>query len=148
MKLNDLLSFRRILSVLVMITLIISSLRMSYAQTAEILPEPGQMVGLSASIAPAMLRGFSINPRDPFSFEFLMDRGQVVLTPDEKGAEYQKLIKYFLASLAIPEKDLWVNLSPYENNRIIEENFGSTAMCRDLLAQDYIQADRSVLDPS
>ncbi len=149
MKLNDLLSFRRILSVLVMITLIISSLRMSYAQTAEILPEPGQMVGLSASIAPAMLRGFSINPRDPFSFEFLMDRGQVVLTPDEKGAEYQKLIKYFLASLAIPEKDLWVNLSPYENNRIIEENFGSTAMGRDLLAQDYIlkQIAASLIHP-
>jgi hypothetical protein len=30
----------------------------------------------------------------------------------ELRTEAAKLIKYFLASLTIPEKDLWVNLSP------------------------------------
>ncbi len=49
-----------------------------------------------------------------------------------------KLIKYFLASLTIPEKDLWVNLSPYEKNRIIPDAFGKTEMGRDLLAEDYM----------
>jgi len=43
-----------------------------------------------------------------------------------------------LASLAIPEADQWVNLSPYESNRIIKDDFGKTEMGRDLLAQDYI----------
>ncbi|NLE65667.1 MAG: hypothetical protein GX606_07125, partial [Elusimicrobia bacterium] len=38
----------------------------------------------------------------------------------------------------VPEKDLWVNLSPYEPDRIIPEAFGRTEMGRDLLAQDYI----------
>jgi len=31
-----------------------------------------------------------------------------------------------------------INLSPYEKNRIIKDNFGKTEMGRDLLAQDYI----------
>jgi len=40
--------------------------------------------------------------------------------------------------LTIPEKDLWVNLSPYEKDRIIPQALGQTALGRDLLAQDYI----------
>ena len=38
----------------------------------------------------------------------------------------------------MPEDDLWVNLSPYEKDRIIPEAFGQTEMGRDLLAQDYL----------
>ncbi|MBI4309024.1 MAG: hypothetical protein HY591_01700 [Candidatus Omnitrophica bacterium] len=49
-----------------------------------------------------------------------------------------KLIKYFLAALTIKEDDLWVNLSPYEKNRMISEEFGKTELGRDMLAQDYI----------
>ena len=49
-----------------------------------------------------------------------------------------RLVKYFLAALTIPEKDLWVNLSPYEKDRVITDEFGSTEMGRDLLAQDYM----------
>jgi hypothetical protein len=50
----------------------------------------------------------------------------------------EKLTHYFLASMTIPEDDMWVNLSPYEDGRIIPKTFGQTAMGRDLLAQDYI----------
>jgi len=56
----------------------------------------------------------------------------------ELRTEANKLIKYFLASLTIPEKDLWVNLSPYEKDRIIPQSFGLTEMGRDLLAEDYM----------
>jgi len=52
--------------------------------------------------------------------------------------ESTKLIKYFLASLTMPENDLWVNLSPYEKDRIIPHSFGLTEMGRDLLAEDYM----------
>ena len=60
-----------------------------------------------------------------------------------------RLIKYFLAALTVPEKDLWVNLSPYEKDRIVPEAFGQTEMGRDLLAQDYIlkQITASVIYP-
>jgi hypothetical protein len=56
----------------------------------------------------------------------------------KKKEEYTKLTKYFLASLAIPDDDQWVNLSPYEKDRIIKDDFGKTEMGRDLLAQDYM----------
>ena len=60
--------------------------------------------------------------------------------PDQEQLKQEstKLIKYFLASLTIPEKDLWVNLSPYEKDRIIPQSFGLTEMGRDLLAEDYM----------
>ena len=38
----------------------------------------------------------------------------------------------------MPEKDLWVNLSPYEKDRIIPQSFGLTEMGRDLLGEDYM----------
>ena len=57
---------------------------------------------------------------------------------NEKKEEYKSLVKYFLASLAIPDDDQWVNLSPYEKGRIIKDNFGKTEMGRDLLGEDYI----------
>ena len=60
------------------------------------------------------------------------------LTDAQKKEEYTKLTKYFLASLAIPDDDQWVNLSPYEKDRIIKDDFGKTEMGRDLLAQDYL----------
>ena len=40
--------------------------------------------------------------------------------------------------MTVPDKDQWVNLSPYEKNRIIEGDFGKTEMGHDLLAQDYL----------
>ncbi|MBF0593463.1 MAG: hypothetical protein HQL22_00695, partial [Candidatus Omnitrophica bacterium] len=50
----------------------------------------------------------------------------------------RRLVKYFLSSVTTPEKDMWVNLSPYEKDRIIPDEFGQTDMGRDLLAQDYM----------
>ena len=49
-----------------------------------------------------------------------------------------RLIKYFLACLTIPENNQWVNLSPYEKQRIIPEDLGQTVLGQDMLAQDYI----------
>ena len=71
-------------------------------------------------------------------FDFIIYRGDKLLSNGQKQEEYKKLIKYFLASLAIPDEDQWVNLSPYEKTRIIKDDFGKTLMGRDLLAQDYI----------
>ena len=60
------------------------------------------------------------------------------LKADSLTDEVNKLIKYFLASLTLPESDLWVNLSPYEKERIIPEELSSTDMGEGLLSQDYI----------
>jgi hypothetical protein len=50
---------------------------------ASVLPAPGQMVPLSASSAPAVLKGIKIYPENPFRFDFILDVGG-----GEKGANY------------------------------------------------------------
>jgi len=103
------------------------------------LPAPGVMVHLSPEFDPPILKGIKVHPDNPFRFDFILDTGNVE-TPlmASLRSESTKLIKYFLASLTIPEKDMWVNLSPYEKDRIIPNSFGLTEMGRDLLAEDYM----------
>jgi len=102
------------------------------------LPAPGAMVHLSPEFNPPILKGIKVHPDNPFRFDFILDKGDSQLGNDQLKDESSKLIKYFLASLTIPEKDLWVNLSPYEKDRIIPNSFGLTEMGRDLLAEDYM----------
>ena len=103
-----------------------------------LMPVPGRMVSLSPSFVPAHLTGIIIHPDNALQFDFLIHKGDGQLDEAQKKQEYKKLVKYFLASLTIPDDDQWVNLSPYEHNRIIERHFGQTAMGRDLLSQDYL----------
>ncbi len=100
------------------------------------LPAPGVMVNLSPEFNPPILKGLKVHPENPFRFDFILDKGE--LPAPSLKEESSKLIRYFLASLTIPEGDLWVNLSPYEKNRIIPTSFGLTEMGRDLLAEDYL----------
>ena len=129
---------KKIISFVTLVTFVVLSVAPSYAQTALLLPEAGQMIGLSAAFNPVVLRGIKVDPQDPFKFDFLVDPGESGLQGDEIKEESIKLIRYFLASITTPEKDLWVNLSPYEQDRIVPDAFGTTEMGRDLLAQDYI----------
>jgi len=102
------------------------------------LPAPGVMVSLTPAFNPPILKGIKVHPDNPFRFDFILDRGDSQESSQDLKDESSKLIKYFLATLTIPEKDLWVNLSPYEKNRIVPERFGQTEMGRDLLAEDYM----------
>ncbi|VAX37597.1 hypothetical protein MNBD_UNCLBAC01-434 [hydrothermal vent metagenome] len=102
------------------------------------LPVPGVMVQSTPNFQPALVKGIKLFPDNPLKFNFIVDLGESGLKEETMEQEFLKLIKYFLASLTTPEKDLWVNLSPYEKNRIIPESFGKTEMGRDLLAQDYL----------
>lgn len=113
------------------------------------MPQAGTMVQLSAKFEPALMVGIQLDAKDPFLFNFLIERGQKELTTDAKREEYRKLVKYFLASLTTPNNDMWVNLSPFEHERIIPDNFGLTEMGRDLLAQDYLlkQITSSLIHP-
>jgi len=133
---------REIVSGLIALCFLITSIMGScpvYAQDFS-LPAPGQMVALSPAYSPAVLKGLKLDAQNPFRFNFFVDTGDSnnSLSQEQLKQESAKLIKYFLASLTIPEKDLWVNLSPYEKNRIVPQGFGQTEMGRDLLAQDYL----------
>ena len=83
-----------------------------------LMPEPGTMVALSPLYTPTYLKGLRIDPNNPFKYDFIVYRGDEHFTLDQKRVEYPKLIKYFLAALAVPDADQWVNLSPLEADRV------------------------------
>ncbi len=108
------------------------------AQSMIDLPAPGMMVNKSIAFDPLQLKGILVNINNPLRFDFLVDKGDSQLYGQPLKEGITQLAKYFLTCLTVPENDLWVNLSPYEKNRIVPENFGVTLMGKDLLEQDYL----------
>ena len=87
----------------------------------------------------AIVKGLTIHPDNPLQFDLIVQPNDNTRFPEAVlRDESLRLMKYFLASVTTPETDMWVNLSPYEKNRIIPDGFGQTLMGRDLLADDYI----------
>ncbi len=135
---------RKFISIVILTAFVSTSVKLpAYAQVVfesqvPWMPKPGERVELSPEFTPAYLKGMVIHPDNALQFDFLIYRGDAPLSGNRKQEEYKKLIKYFLASLAIPDEDQWVNLSPYEKDRIIKDDFGKTEMGRDILAQDYL----------
>lgn len=121
----------------------------SIAQVSTPLPLPNTMIKPSVTYNPPLLKGMIFQENNPFQIDFVVDSGQNYLDNDGLKVEIDKLTHYFLAALAIPEDEMWVNLSPYEENRIIPTTLGRTAMGHDLLAQDYTlkQLSSSMLHP-
>ena len=133
--------FKRITSTLIIFCFTFTSVvHPGYAQSINFLnlPIPGAMVQPTDAYVPVLLRGMTIDPQNPLSFDFIIDSGNSNLDADGVKEETEKLVKYFLAAMTVPKDDLWVNLSPYEQDRIIPDELGKTALGRDLLAQDYI----------
>jgi hypothetical protein len=120
----------------VAMTLFASSIGVSFAR-AENVPSvvlPSRIAGDAA----VMLKGLKIDPNDPMHFEFIVDTADKKISDTDLKNASSKLIRYFLACLALPEKDLWVNLSPTESNRIIPDELARTELGEGLLAQDYV----------
>lgn len=128
-----------LLNAYICLVMILSPLS-GYAQNFHVsnLPQPGTMVSSSGSFAPALVKGMVIHPEQPLNFEFIVDSGNDAVDPANIAQEGEKIAKYFLAALTVPENDLWVNLSPFESDRIIADGLGETVLGRDMLAQDYI----------
>ncbi|MBF0571828.1 MAG: recombinase family protein [Candidatus Omnitrophica bacterium] len=136
---------RKFISITVLVAFFLNSTsNPAYAKLSQLqllgLPAPGTMVNLSPAYMPVMIKGVKVHKDNPLLFDFILDTGKSGLKLDSAGfkSESQKLIKYFLAALTIKEDDLWVNLSPYEKNRMIPQELGQTEMGQDMLAQDYI----------
>ncbi len=126
---------RRIISTILILTFAFST---SVRAEGLFLPAVGQMVNPSKAFTPAILKGIRVHPDDPLTMDFIVDSANSGLSGQELTKETTRLVKYFLSSMTVPEKDLWVNLSPYEKDRIVPLEFGQTEMGRDLLAQDYV----------
>ncbi len=106
--------------------------------SAQALPEPGILLEPSAAFSPALMTGMTIHPENPLEFDFIVDTGEDHLQGEELKAQAQRMVNYFMATLTVPEDEMWVNLSPYEKNHIIADGLSVTEMGRDMLAQDYL----------
>src|ERR1039458_83647 len=134
--------YSRLISICLVVTFVTTMVitpRASYAQNGVMgLPQPGTMVNLSPAYVPLMVTGLSIHPENPLLMDFIVSTGNSGMNANQVKKESDRLIKYFLACLTIPENNQWVNLSPYEKQRIIPEDLGQTVLGQDMLAQDYL----------
>lgn len=119
------------------------------AQSMPFMPSPGTIVRKSQPNDPIILQGLKVYPDDPFKLDFIVDPGQVQVSDDAFKTSSSRFVRYFLTALTIPSDDLWVNLSPFEKDRVVTDAFGQTEMGRDLLAQDYLlkQLTASMIHP-
>lgn len=104
---------QKIVSFATIIIFIVTSIRVPvYAQTTinqmPYMPKPGVIIHVSPEFNPAHLVGVTIHPDNALQFDFLINRGEKFLSEVQKKEEYNKLVKYFLASLTIPDDDQWV----------------------------------------
>ncbi len=117
----------------------ILNIHTAYAQDASapnaLMPPPGRLLEASPRFVAPELKAISVDPLDPCKFKFLVNAAD---DPHLDQEQIERLAKYFLTFLAIPEEDLWVNLSPYEANRILNQNLESTIVGRDMLILDYM----------
>ncbi len=99
---------------------------------------------------PAMIKGLKLRADDPLSFDVIVDQGDSDLDKEALKEEVNKMVRYFLASITVPEDNQWVNLSTYESDRIIADKLDETELGRDLLEQDYLlkQMTSSLLNPN
>ncbi len=115
-------------------------------QMANLLPAQN---AIAPVFMPPLLKGLNIHPENPFLFDFIVNPGDDKLQGAALKAESEKLVKFFLAAMTIPDKEAWVNLSPYEADRIIPEALGKTEMGKVMLEQDYLlkQMSSSLTNP-
>jgi hypothetical protein len=82
-----------------------------------------------------VMKGVRFDPADPLHLSFIIDTANA---RDVSKEQVQTLVRYFLVGLTMPQDDIWVNLSPDEPDRIIENNVAATDLGEGLLAQDYV----------
>lgn len=99
------------------------------------LPEPNVILEGSEDYSLPILKGLTLDPDNPLNISFLIDTGN---KKSYSSADFDAIIKYFMAALTIPKEQLWVNLSPYEDDRVLELSLSKTDLGRDMMAQDYM----------
>lgn len=94
-----------------------------------------------------IIRGLAFDISQPLSLQFYFDTMSDKNISDKQA---NQLIKYFLSFLAIPQEKIWVNLSPYEKDRILPEVLEKLDIGKDLLIEDYIlkQLTSSLTNPN
>lgn len=121
----------------------------SAAPLSGAMPVAHELLITTKPYAPPMLQGMLFDDQDPLNLRFILSHGDAPLEGAEWRAVVDDQLSYFFAGLTIPEKDLWVNLSPGEADRILPTDLGKTELGEVMLAQDlYLkQLTASLLHP-
>ncbi len=137
------------LSLIFFVNSVIPSPAFAQAAMQTILPASTSIGVPAGSYVPVHIKALKVRVNEPLVFDFIIDSGSTGTQGEALKAETQKLAKYFLAAMTIPESDLWVNLSPYESDRIIPNELGVTEMGREMLAQDRLlkQMSSAIVNP-
>lgn len=148
-KIRRNISFKLVSFFVSFVFILTSFLPLSQAQSVLNLPAPGTRINLTQATVPILIKGITLHPENPLRFDFIINSGTSSTDTNLMKKEGYKQVKYFMAALTVPEKEMWVNLSPYERNRVISDSLGHTEMGRDLLAQDYMlkQLSSSLIYP-
>jgi len=126
---------KRFLNLLVLLTFCFSNLNSYASVVSSNLPRPGTMLFPAGEASLPVLKGLRLDPNDPMHMQFIIDTGTNKTVDKDQASQ---LIRYFLAALATPAQDIWVNLSPYEKERIMEDNLSYTDLGKAMLEQDYL----------
>jgi hypothetical protein len=110
----------------------------SFAAVLPYMPPTDEILTTSKAYDLPSLKGLRFFSDSPFEFTFLLEQSTTPLDETALRQNIENIGKYFLAALTIPEKDLWVNLSPYEKERISPKILALTDLGKDMLGEDYI----------
>lgn len=105
-------------------------------EQAEIEQKTDLLLFPSERYAPVVPKGIVFREEGPLGLDFTIDTGNTKLEGEALAAETRQLIDYFLTSVAVPEDEQWVNLSPDESNRMLGKHLAGTDMGRRLLESD------------
>ena len=136
---------RRVIVVWVLIafvsTLLLSDLfrvkNSAYAAIKD-LPSPSKLLKPSQEFQGPMLKGIYFNPDTPSQLEFILDPGDSRLSESKRQEAAALQVRYFIAGLVTPAERLWVNLSPYEEDKVVVQEHQVTELGRDMLKDDYL----------
>jgi len=106
-----------------------------YPQSANIL-SANHLLLPSQPFDGVVLKGIKVHADNPLLFDFILDIGDTNLSEQALKEEVGQLVRYFLTALTVPEENFWVNLSPYEKERILPDILSTTDLGNGLLGQD------------
>ena len=87
---------------------------------------------------PLRMLGFAVRPSDPSWFMALPHVGDSKLSGEDLVNAQQRIIGYFYTVLGVPGADMHVNLSPYEENRILPASLIRAPLGQVLVQQDCL----------
>ena len=100
------------------------------------LPPPEHMLLPSRAFAPTLMKGLECGLENPLQLHSIIDNGDSGLTDEAFVSESQKLLEDFMTLVAIPEHDVYVNLSPDEDARLLADSLKGTRIGATLLEFD------------